>query len=255
MEYSFSRVSSYDICPQQFYLKYIEQNKYGINNFYAEVGKLMHYVLEKILDGSLELDNASMYFAKNIKNYVFTRVKESTMDKTYDACISYLVNLDMDFLSGYRIIGVEIRCNYMIDDNISFLGYIDLLVQNEQTKDYILIDHKSSKYPLKKDGSVLKSEQENFEHYKRQIYLYSHYVFLKYGKYPTELWWNHFKSNKIVKIPFDIHEANQALEWFMDTIKKIYNDETFLPKPSYMQCNVLCDYREECEYKKYGYTE
>ena len=142
----------------------------------------MHYVLEKILDGSLELDNASMYFAKNIKNYVFTRVKESTMDKTYDACISYLVNLDMDFLSGYRIIGVEIRCNYMIDDNISFLGYIDLLVQNEQTKDYVLIDHKSSKYPLKKDGSVLKSEQENFEHYKRQIYLYSHYVFLKYQK-------------------------------------------------------------------------
>lgn len=252
MTWSFSRVHSYETCPYQFYLQQIEKNQYGISNFYAELGHFMHEVLENILLGNLELKDAANYFVEHIDENIFNYVKQSTMDKSIDACIEYLASTDFELLEGFEIVGVELKCEYDFEESIPYIGYIDLLLKHKEDGHYVIVDHKSSGYPLKKNGDVLKSEIESFTAYKRQIYLYSRYVYEKYGVYPEELWWNHFKANKVVKIQFDKEEYEESQEWFRNTIAEIYKDQDFLPNMSYMQCNVLCDFREECEYQLYG---
>ena len=252
MTWSFSRVHSYETCPYQFYLNYVAKNKYGISNFYAELGHFMHEVLEKVLRKELKLEDAATYFVNNLDANISNFVKQSTMDRSIDACIDYLAETDLEMLDGFEIVGVELKCRYSLQEEIDYIGFIDLLIKHKEEGYYVIVDHKSSGYPLKKNGEVLKNEEENFQSYKRQIYLYSKYVFEKYGEYPKELWWNHFKANKVVKIPFDLDEYHEAQNWFMETIANIYKDEDFLPNMSYMQCNVLCDFREECEYQLYG---
>lgn len=207
----------------------------------------MHEVLENILLGNLELKDAATYFVEHVDANIFNFVKQSTMDKAIDACIDYLATTDFEMLDGFDVVGVELQCEYDLDEDISYIGYIDLLLKHKEDGYFVIVDHKSSGYPLKKNGDILKNELENFTAYKRQIYLYSRYVYEEYGVFPKELWWNHFKANKVAKIQFDEDEYNEAQEWFKKTIAEIYEDEDFLPNMSYMQCNVLCDFREECE--------
>lgn len=253
MTWSFSRVNSYKSCPYQFYLKYIENNKNGISNFYAELGHFMHEILESVLKNQMDIDDAANYFVENVDKHVFAEIKQSTENKAYDACIEYLAETNLEMLEGYDIVGVELQCMYDIKEDIHYVGYIDLLLRHSVEGFYVIVDHKSSAYPFKKNGGgVLKSKEESFTDYKRQAYLYSRYVFEEYNEFPKYIWWNHFKDNKIAKIKFDKAEYDEAIRWFTDTIDEIYRDNDFLPNMNYMNCNVLCDFREECEYHVYG---
>lgn len=116
MTWSFSRVNSYKECPYQFYLRYIEENKNGISNFYAELGSFMHHILENVLLKKINIEDAAEYFINNIDNHVFCEIKKSTADKAIEACIEYLATTDMDMLDGFEIIGVEMKCEYGIND-------------------------------------------------------------------------------------------------------------------------------------------
>lgn len=252
MTWSFSRVNTYKECPYQFYLKYIEKNENGISNFYAELGHFMHEILEGILLGKIALEDAAEYFDEYVDKCVFSEIKKSTGEKAYEACIDYLATTDLEMLDGYDIEGVELKCVYDFRESTHYIGYIDLLLRHKTNGYYVVVDHKSSAYPFRKDGSgVLKSKEGIFQDYKRQAYLYSRYVYEHYGKYPRYIWWNHFKDQKIAKIDFNIDEYNEAMKWFGDTIDQIYQDNDFLPDMSYVKCNVLCDFREECEYHLY----
>lgn len=251
MTWSFSRVNSYKECPYQFYLQYIEENKNGVSNFYAELGSFMHHILEKILLKEMKVEDAAEYFVNNIDNHVFCEIKKSTADKAIEACIEYLAATDMEMLDGFDIVGVEMKCEYGIND-LNQVGYIDLLLKHKEEGYFVIVDHKSSGYPLKKDGGVLKSKETMFRDYKRQAYLYATYVYGTYGQFPKEIWWNHFKDNKIAKIEFDEDEYKEAVRWFVNTISEIYEDNDFMPNMNYFTCNVLCDFREECVYHVYG---
>ena len=98
---------------------------------------------------------------------------------------------------------------------------------------------------------MLKSKEDVFRDYKRQAYMYSTFVYGEYGEFPKQIWWNHFKENKVAKIDFDIEEYKDAIRWFVSTIGEIYQDNDFMPNKSYFTCNILCDFREECVYNVY----
>ena len=252
MTWSFSRVNSYKGCPYQFYLQYIEENKNGISNFYAELGSFMHHVLESVLKDEMKIEDAADYFVNNIDKHVFSEIKKSTADKSIEACIEYLATTNLEMLDGFEIVGVELKCEYTINDVYDQVGFIDLLIKHKEEGYYVVVDHKSSGYPLKKDGGVLKSKEEVFRDYKRQAYLYSTYIYGEYGEFPKQIWWNHFKENKVAKIDFNPDEYKEAIKWFVSTIGDIYQDSDFMPNQNYFTCNVLCDFREECVYNVYG---
>jgi len=260
MEWSHSRITQFVNCPYSFYLRYIEKNKNKEANYYAENGKLVHEILAKVLEGMMSgkcdneelLDKALNSYINDYPEYVVHKVKKSTEEKTFELCSDYFATVDFDWLDGYEIVGVEKEVHQMIGAH-KYLGYIDLLLRNKKSGKFVIVDHKSAAWPLKKNGEVLKSHEESFASYKRQMYLYADAVMKEYNvtcDSISELWWNHFKEGgKLVKIPFIKSEYIATKKWFTDTIRKIQLERSFPPKVNYFYCSNLCDYRNICEYQ------
>lgn len=171
------------------------------------------------------------------------------MNNTFEKCLSYFESLNISGLDNYEILGVEKEILMSID-NVDFVGYIDLLLRNKSTGDIIVIDHKSSGYPLKQDGSIKSDKIHQFESYKNQMYVYSLGIKKEYGVYPRKIVWNHFKDNKVLEIDFSIEEFKDTMKWCEAKIREIKKDELFNPNTEYFFCNVLCNFRKSCEYKE-----
>ena len=84
------------------------------------------------------------------------------------------------------------------------------------------------------------------------MYLYAYAVYLKYRKFPKELWWNHFKVNERVKIKFSMEDYEEAIRWFRYQIYLIQREEEYEPNKEYFYCNNLCSFRNSCEYNEEG---
>ena len=251
MRWSYSRVTCYDHCPYSFYLKYIinDDSQYlAEGNFYAEIGSYVHSILEKIFNGELTVDDAPQYYMEHYDDNVFYTTRQSAMDKAYESCADYFASVDFEWLKDFEILGVEKEINISIN-GYRFVGYIDLLLRHNETKEIYVVDHKSSAYPFKKDGkSVLKKSENDFKKYCRQMYLYCKAIQDEYGEYPKWIVWNHFKDQKIAKIPFIEEEYYEALQWFIETISRIESDTNFEANVEFFYCTQLCEFRSNCEY-------
>ena len=244
--WSFSRIHMYEQCPYAFYLKYIE-NREGEGNFYAENGSIMHKVFQMLLNHEISLEDAPEVYI-DLYDEIEETVQQQTMDKTFNKCLDYLCETEDLDLNKYEILGVEEKLEFKID-KYKFIGYADLILKEKATGRILLIDHKSSDHFLKKNGDVLKSQEENYRAYKKQMYLYCKGIKEKYGFFPDECCWHHFKDSGILEyFPFDEREYTDAQLWAVKTIKRIYRDKHFLENRNYLRCWLLCDYRNDCEY-------
>lgn len=73
----------------------------------------------------------------------------------------------------------------------------------------------------------MKSQADNLAAYSKQMYLYSKAVYDLYGKYPDKIIWNHFFEKTISVIEFNQEDYEAALNWALETIEKIYQEEEF----------------------------
>lgn len=253
MRWSYSRLTSFEHCKYEFYLKYIvnDEDQYlSEGNFYAEVGIFVHEILEMIFNGKLTPDEATAYYIDNFDKNVLYKTNKSSMDKIYEACANYFANVDFSWLNNYDILGVEMEVNLKIA-GYDFIGYIDLLIRDKRDGRIVVVDNKSSEYPFKKNGAVKARSKKSFDSYKKQMYLYSLAVREKYGEFPKEITWNHFKdSGQFATIPFSEDECNKAIQWFIDTISNIEQEEEFESNIDYFYCTNLCNFRNSCEYAK-----
>ena len=247
MTWSFSRLHAWEQCPYAFYLKYIEQRD-GESNYYAANGKCMHEVFEAILTNQIPLDECTQCYADKY-DLICETTKQSTMDSTYEKCMDYLCTIDGIDLEKYEILGVELKLDFNIG-KYKFVGYADLVVKNKKSGEVILVDHKQATHFMKKDGTPLKNQLENFLAYRHQMYIYCKGLKDYFGIDVNKIIWHHFKDNgELTIIPFEADEYEETLQWAANTIEKIKKDKKFLNKRSYVLCSSLCDYRNDCEYK------
>ena len=247
MTWSFSRLHAWEQCPYAFYLKYIEQRD-GESNYYAANGKCMHEVFEAILTNQIPLDECTQCYADKY-DLICETTKQSTMDSTYEKCMDYLCTIDGIDLEKYEILGVELKLDFNIG-KYKFVGYADLVVKNKESGEVILVDHKQATHFMKKDGTPLKNQLENFLAYRHQMYIYCKGLKDYFGIDVNKIIWHHFKDNgELTIIPFEADEYEETLQWAANTIEKIKKDKKFLNKRSYVLCSSLCDYRNDCEYK------
>lgn len=252
MLWSYSRITSFENCKYEFYLNYIinNDNEYlSEGNFYAEVGSFVHEILAMIFNGKLTPDEALQYYTDNFNNNVFYKTKKSTMNKTFEICADYFANVDFGWLNDYEILGVELEVKFKIKD-YDFVGYIDLLLRDKRDNKIVIVDHKSSAYPFNLNGKVSCKAKETFPKYKMQMYLYSCAVMEKYGEFPKEITWNHFKEGKFTTIPFKKDEYDTAVKWFVNTIHTIEQETDYDARLNYFYCTNLCNFRNSCEYAK-----
>lgn len=251
MRWSYSRLSNFDTCKYCFYLNYIINNDdeyLSEGNFYAEVGSFVHEILAMIFDGKLTQKAAAKYFKKNFNKNIFYNVKQSTKKKTYELCANYLQNGDFSWIENYEILGVELENEFNLN-GYRFVCFIDLLLRDKRDGRIVVLDHKSSPYPFKKNGEVKRNSEKSFSHYKKQMYIYCHAIREMFGEFPKEITWNHFKEmGEFATIPFDENEYRETMEWLEDTIHIIEEEENFDPTLDYFFCKNLCNFRASCEY-------
>ena len=214
--------------------------KNGEDNIFASYGILVHSILERYAKGELQKED----LVNEFKNSFELEISEPILMFGRDLTESYLEK-GIAFFSnfegfwGLKPIEAEHRFEVPLGHS-TFVGVIDLIATND-TDDIIIIDHKSSSKFSKKE---LKEKS-------KQLYLYATEVYEKYGKFPKELWFNHFKNDYIEKIKFNIEDYREAVNWALDTIDKIEACLEFNPNNSdTFHCGYLCDYRNNCEYKE-----
>ena len=252
MKWSFSRLNSFDTgCPYEWYQHYIEcePSKQG---FFGAFGGFCHSCLEKYSKGELDLFDLSSYYEENFAAEVPydappNKYTDSKSDY-YQKGLDYFDNIDLP-LDEYKIIGVEKRVDFMID-KYPFIGFVDLLLQDPEDGKLILCDHKSASIKILKSGAISKSDQHHFLEFKRQQYLYAKAIIEEFGEgCVKELWWNMFKDQKWIKIPFNLDEYQEAQQWALDTIHRIEKETEWLPNPEMWYCNYLCGQSGGCPYK------
>lgn len=249
MTWSFSRLHAWEQCPYAFYLRYIEKRE-GESNYYATNGRCMHEVFGAILTGNITIDECAQFYA-NKYEMICERVKQTIMDRTYKKCMDYLCTIEGIDLDKYEIIGVELKLEFKIG-KYKFIGYADLVVRNKGSREVILVDHKQAMHFMKKDGMPLKNQLDNFNAYKHQMYIYCKGLKECLDIKVDKIVWHHFKDNgELTIIPFVREAFEETMKWAVQCIEEIKKDKKFVHKASYIMCSTLCDYRNDCEYKKY----
>lgn len=247
MVWSYSRLTAYEHCPFSWYRRYIEW-EVGQGSFYADNGKAMHEVFDELVKGTVSFEDApSLYLEKY--EQIENSVKQEIMDKTFDACVNYLCNINENILDGYHVVGSEVKLEFKIGE-YDFVGYIDLLLQDDEDN-LIVVDHKSSDPFLKKNGEPYAKTKEQFENYIRQQCLYCIGIKEKLGEYPKKIVFHHFKNDgrlTIVPVKEELIDGSKA--WALNVISQIYSDEKFEAMTKTGFCYRLCDYRYDCEYTK-----
>ena len=251
MQWSFSRLNSWYNCKREWKKRYIDCVK-GDPSAYGEFGTLCHETLENFFTGKLDAFSLAPYYEEQFDKKVVSPFPNNMYvdlrEKAFNQGLEYFENFNLD-LSEYEILGVEKEIHTTIAD-MDLIGFIDLLIRHKETGEIIICDHKSSTIKILKSGKISKSDQEHFESFKRQLYIYSKAVLEEYGRV-DHLWWNMFKDQTWIKIDFDKAEYEAALQWAEDTYQDIIKEQEYGANPQNFYCNNLCSVRSHyCPYKR-----
>ena len=247
MTWSFSRLHAYEQCPYSFYLKYIEGREEEMN-LYAENGNIIHKIFQDIFTENMQVKQCVSHYVE-MYNRIISSTNESSMEKTFDKCVGCLKALKSLDKNRYEIVGVEMKLEFYLCE-YKFIGYADLVVRNKKTGEIILIDHKQAPHFLKKDGTPLKNQLENFLAYKNQMYLYCIGLWKQFNLCVDKIVWHHFKDDgQLTIIPYNHNECESTKQWAIELIHTIEEDDVFENIESYIMCSSLCGFRNDCEYK------
>lgn len=237
MVFSYSNLSSFCTCPEMWYLTYIEpiDKSKKIDNFFSQYGSLLHHILDKYEKQELELSELFVYFENNYDAWITEPAPFEKMGKKYyDDAYKYLTTFE-GFPGDTIASEKKIDYGFYINREHRFTGIIDRICKIDNK--LVIVDHKSK--------ARFKSKQEERE-YARQLYLYSIAVHNDYGVWPSELWFNHFRSLEYTKIKFSMDELNETFLWVRDTLNNMYSKRIFYKNTNDFFCSQLCSVEPSC---------
>ena len=245
--YSYSQLSSFDECPYSYYLERIEKTDNIASNAYAERGILIHDILDRWAKKLITKEEMIPEYESRYPEEVvtaFPSFMKGAAAKAYQSGIDFFEAFDE--FKGYKVISAEEK--FTIDLPLSdgttrpFAGVVDLILRKDWTDELVICDHKS-----KSLDSFKKAEKEMW----KQQYLYSSYVFEKYGEWPTTLMFHLFGdlSSKHEK-PFDLKEYRETIDWATNRIHKMENNTVLdwlrWKDSSDFFCQQICSVRWNC---------
>lgn len=245
MRWSYSRITSFENCPQQFFLRYL-MGEMEDERYYSSFGTLVHSILEEFYKGELRKDQLVTTF---LTRYPFSvrgaRPAASTVSKYIESTVNYLKSFE-PFL--YNMVAVEKRVDFSIGGH-NFVGFVDYV--GEKNDEIVIVDNKSRDLSPRKPGKRTKNDEALDEIY-RQMYLYSIPVEEEYGKPPKELAINAYRVGRFIVEPFDKAKQDEAKAWAVSKIEEIENAEDFDGKPEWFRCNWICGFTDRCEDYQYA---
>ncbi len=236
MDWSYSRVSSFDQCPRMFYLTYL-LCKDRQDNAFAQWGTLAHSLLEQYYRGQVELWDLSVLYEEEYADAVTEQFPFPKLeDSYYSRGREYFDNFSGQLADETDVLAVEDRYTSTLH-GIPVVGVIDLVLRNPSG--LIVCDHKSR--------GKWKSKEERRK-YLRQLDLYALRVKEQYGEWPSELWFNKFREGILDREPFHLSTVKEDADWFLRSIDNIYAAKKFPAKPDRFFCDYLCSVRKYCKH-------
>lgn len=254
--YSFSQLQSFAECPYAFYLQKIERNPDMVQNAFASQGTLIHDLLDLWAKGLLTKEQLVPEYERRyplevVESWPRMLAAKGYADKAFQLGVDYFTNFDE--FKGFKVISAEERFKIEVEGR-PFVGIMDMLLEDEETGELVLTDHKS-----KSLAAFKKAEDEMY----RQQYTYAKYVQEKYGKYPDRLMFNLFKEGGMkMERRFNEQEYLSTLIWAGEQMDKmeqydfvdwLITKEVEPGKPDFF-CTELCSCRKICPNGQVKYT-
>ena len=250
--YSHSQLSTYETCPHQFKLSYIDKIKVETEGIEAFMGSRVHDALEKLYRdlkvtklNSLEeiIDYYHQSWEKNWNEMVQIIRKEYTADhyrRLGEKCITDYYKRYYPFDQG-KTLGLEENIYFPLDQEkgYSIRGFIDRLA---------LLDHSILEiHDYKTSGRLPTQENVNSD---RQLAFYQMGVEGKWKDIQEiRLIWHYLAFDTEIRSSRTPEELHRLRRKTLELIQKIETDRQFLPKEGPL-CN-WCDYQGFCPKRKH----
>ena len=148
-EWSVSRIKSYMSCQLQYDLNYNKKIKSDWNSPESTKGTAFHYIAENYKDFK---DRTFSEWVEHMTNNPIKWGQKINMSQVnlveLETAFKNLKVFWKDFVesteNGFTKIITESKINFRVDNNL-FQSYLDLILINENTKEYVVIDYKTSK--------------------------------------------------------------------------------------------------------------
>lgn len=239
-------MSSFDDCPYKWYLKYLCGEK-GKEMYFAQYGSFVHEILADFYAGKISAREAYTRYLQDFKNEVNVYYPNRNVWKRYfENGFEFVKNISMP--QDRKVIGVEKEIHFEVD-GVKFIGYIDRLDQFPDGS-LAIVDHKSRILKPRSGRKKPTKSDEELDHYLRQLYIYSKWVFDTYGKYPAMLCLNCFRAGIFIEEPFHEEVYHEVLKWAVDEVRRIEKEEKFPPNLEWFSCEYLCEVHDKCMYYK-----
>lgn len=147
-KYSYSRLTTFENCQYCYYLSYIKKLK-GVQNAYAYLGGITHEQLEKLQINEITNDDAINNFEIGSFDAEFMgyNFPSDNIRNSYNNAVKHYIK----HFEPYECDACDIEYKFDIEiDGIELLGFIDLVLFNED-ETVSIIDHKTSSEYSKKD--------------------------------------------------------------------------------------------------------
>lgn len=245
---SFSQLMQAEQCPYSYYLIRMA----GVaprDNAFAQAGKFVHSLLAQWAKGEIRASSLPDRWREGYDSAVtelFPVYLENKgyRKKLYDSVMAYFSAFRG--FPGYQIVSVE----QQFISNLAgerFVGVIDLILKNEETGGYVLVDHKSSSL-----ASFNRSRTVMY----RQLLLYAKYLADHFGCFPERLQFNLFRESSADEQPFRPEAYVEAVQWAEEEIQTMKARELpdwFECRPEQFYCTCLCAARDACPFGNYQY--
>lgn len=244
MTWSYSRISSFDNCPYKFFLTYIMPSD-KISLFFSGYGSFIHELLASYYRGERTREDIVAEYLTGFRSHVMGRAPDQKIFSNYfQQGLSHLKGITKP---SQQIIGVENEVSFQVG-GYPFVGYIDLLLRNEENGDITILDHKSRNLKRRSMRAKPTKTDEELDRYLRQLYLYSIPVKDTYKVFPSYLMFNCYRTGAVIREPFSVSAFNAAVDWAAQSVDAIIHTDDFHPCMDYYFCRYICDVHDRCEY-------
>ena len=251
--YSHSQLSTYETCPHQYKLAYIDKIEAETEGIEAFMGSMVHNALEKLYRDLMKvnrlntlqeiLDFYHQSWEKNWKGTVQIIRKEYSVEDYQQQgkkCIAEYYRRYHPFDQG-KTVGLEEYITFPLDGERDYTirGYIDRLVMVDQS---ILEIH-----DYKTSGKLPSQDAVDSD---RQLAFYQMGVAEKWKEIQeVRLIWHYLSFDAEIRSSRTLEDLKKVRQEAFDLIQRIESDRTFPPKEGPL-CN-WCDYQPHCPKRKH----
>lgn len=245
MTWSYSRLTSFEDCKYRFYQHYMcgEEEK---PMFFASYGSLMHELFR-----AFYLENTSKTELKMRFLSQYQKITRELRAPSYKIVTDYFQQglnciKSMKRPDG-KIIEVENLHQFTFAGK-PFIGFIDMVYEKSDGSGLAIVDHKSRGLkPRSKRKKPTQTDAE-LDRYLRQLYIYASAVAQQYGRWPTQLELNCYRTGTNIIEEFNRTAFVETVDWAANTIHAIGQESDWEPDMEFFKCKHICGINDVCEY-------